>query len=168
MDICGFEGCSRKILVLACWRQHTWPILFNWTNFSHLFVLISSNVRWLKRIDSSRCFEINVRDIPVVHWVIWSDSVGVGSRKMTWTGCSALDIFNIHEISGSDIQLSLFGWSWARNIINRELISDESCRFWSQIIYWLQIIVWIERIFSNSCGFKLNTLWLSTINIICS
>ena len=124
------------------------------------------NVGRVQRICCSLSFEIylsNISIIKLVYNLCWGTFSR--SRSMSWFCFCSFNICNIHYISCTNIKLFFLCWASSFDIINILLISYEFQRFRINIFNALKFIWRIERVSTNPCSCKFDTLWLCPFNV---
>ena len=118
-DVGSLQGCVYEILILSWRRQYIWFATANFSYFYFLIFIVSCNIGRLQWICQARGFEINVSNISVVHLTKY---LGGGSLSWSWRmsllGLRALDVCYFHNVPSRIVELLLFEWTSAWNVIN--------------------------------------------------
>ena len=124
------------------------------------------NIDRIQGVCSSFCFEIYMCNISIIHlikYLCWGTISRSGS--MSYLCFCSLNVWYFHDISCINIKLFFLCWTSSLNIINILLISYKFQRFRINIFNALKFIWRIERVSTNPCSCKFDTLWLCPFNV---
>jgi hypothetical protein len=163
-DVFSFQRGGTVVFILSWRGKNVGVIAENWTDFADFAVLSSVNISWEKGIGRSCSLEICVCYISVINGSVliittWSPLVPNSSF------CS-LNIFNFHDISSREVQLSFFYRSCTWDIVNTLWVFDKLRCLRLNIGHALKLVTWVQWILWLPIALELNTLWSSPLKII--
>ena len=168
-DILSLERSLLEVWVLPLGWQGVRMATLNVSNGRYFFLIVSDLVGWHERVGVPSRNELSVSDVSVVHCVVAVDFTEAFLSLLdfvTERGDSAVDVFDVHDVSCCYVRVLLFARCGALNVFDLHLVSDESEGFWCQEFSVLQFVFRVQRISIDSLSLKLDTLRLSTLDII--
>jgi len=108
-----------------------------------------------------------VGDIPVVHRVVEGALRRIQGRPL-WVslpGTSTLDVLDVHDVPGVDIELLSLDGASAWDIVDALLIANKSWRFGLDELNTLQFVGRVQGIVIVSVRFELDALGLGSFDV---